>query len=155
MNDLNQFICECFESYFIGSKCEIDLRKCSSDNTCLNNGTCLFNLSSNSYKCKCDELHYGKNCEHKIDICQNETCSNKGICKDDNKQTKCSCYSGYYGSKCELETSERQVIRQVISTTSIIAIAVMILLVFILVLIDISTFISQKNLIKKKLFSKE
>ena len=83
---LNKFYCLCDSIYSSGSACNVDIRPCSS-NPCLNNGTCVdysnglrYNMSvpdNVTYSCLCNKHYKGENCEEKINICQNETCSGK------------------------------------------------------------------------------
>ncbi|CAF0996917.1 unnamed protein product [Brachionus calyciflorus] len=83
-----KFICECFENY-AGSDCSLITLPCSS-NPCLNNGTCINNLTDSSYTCDCQrDFYFGKNCEFKKDVCVNETCSKNGNCYDENNKAKC------------------------------------------------------------------
>ena len=75
----NKFKCFC-NSNFTGTKCELDKRLCS-QNPCLNSIKCQDILvPANSsvsfyydFKCHCkSDLFYGKRCESKVKICQNE-----------------------------------------------------------------------------------
>lgn len=122
----NKYICECFEN-FAGPTCQINLLPCSS-NPCLNNGTCINQLENKTFFCKCclgknqSILYYGKNCEKKIDLCTNETCSKHGICYESDYETKCKCFNGYLGQKCEKESNDIKIRKFVIKTSTIIAI---------------------------------
>lgn len=51
----NSLLCSCFE-HFTGEKCSVDSRGCSS-NPCLNNATCVNNLTNYSFKCDCDKYY--------------------------------------------------------------------------------------------------
>ena len=94
----NMFNCECNSDYIIGSACQMDTRPCSL-NSCLNNGTCLdytnnqtFDLELNSnrtYVCLCDKNYEGENCESRIDLCLNFTCSGNGYCVEKDNKPKC------------------------------------------------------------------
>lgn len=120
LNEENKFLCECNKD-FIGSKCEVNSRPCSSK-PCFNNGTCVEDLSNNTFYCTCDQFYFGSRCENKINICQNETCSNRGICIDFNNKPLCECFFLIKGEKCEIETSEKILVKNVTKTSSILAI---------------------------------
>ncbi|CAF0864104.1 unnamed protein product [Brachionus calyciflorus] len=133
-----KFICECFENY-AGSNCALNTLPCWS-NPCLNNGTCINNLTDSSYTCDCQrDFYFGKNCEFKKDVCANETCSKNGYCYDENNKAKCQCFSKYNGEKCEIESDELKIIKNVISVSSIIAIIIIVVTYLSFILCDLST----------------
>ena len=145
--------CECFGSY-AGSKCETNLNPCTSNNPCLNNGTCIFKL--NSYECSCDEnKFYGTNCEHRINMCANRTCLNRGICKINELTYSpyCSCLKYFSGETCEIHSSELVTIKNIISVASITAIIIIIVFYLIFIQNDIFKYFIFKNqcLLKKKI----
>jgi hypothetical protein len=148
----NKFFCSCFSEYMSGYACQIDKRPCSS-NPCLNNATCvdysnvhdhnisaLIDIYSFRFYCLCNEYYKGSFCESKIDVCQNETCSNNGNCFDSNNMPKCKCFNMYNGEKCEFESSELKTVKTVISMASVLAILMIILSYGFFVLMDISKF---------------
>jgi hypothetical protein len=153
----NKFICSCDSVYLGGYACQIDTRPCSS-NPCLNNATCVdysnsmnYNMSSiisnnsSSFYCLCNEFYKGANCESKIDLCQNETCSNNGNCYDSNNLPKCKCLSMYSGDKCETESNELKAVKKLISLASILAIVIIISFYSCFLLMDITKFLCKKN----------
>ncbi|CAF0853744.1 unnamed protein product [Brachionus calyciflorus] len=149
---LDKFFCVCNENYF-GSSCKIDLRPCSS-NPCLNNGTCS-NIKGDktlNYECQCYGDYYsGRNCEVKIDVCLNETCSNKGQCFDLNHTPKCKCFSMYSGDRCEIESNNLKIIKNVIKLSSIIAIIILNIFYGLCLISDItSAFCNAKKMNRKK-----
>jgi hypothetical protein len=166
----NRFECQC-DLDFSGSKCEIDLRPCSS-NPCLNfekcenvlNGTQLNpgNQQNQNYYsdfvCKCKDKYYGKRCESKINLCQNETCSGNGICKvitnGLNETIKCQCFgiNSYEGEKCETKTTKMVVHEATVRTTSYIAVIVVILFYAMIGLMDIHKYfiLKQKTIVSTK-----
>lgn len=125
LSDENRFKCECDINY-AGSICQADMRPCSSK-PCLNNGTCFENIAESSFKCECNQFYFGEKCEFKIDVCKNVTCSFKGNCADVNNKPKCECFYLYSGLRCEIESSEQKIIKNVVSSASIIAIIIIIL----------------------------
>ncbi|CAF1051393.1 unnamed protein product, partial [Brachionus calyciflorus] len=144
--------CNC-RKYFIGDKCEKDLRKCSS-NPCFNGGSCVEMFELNKYECLCDEMFYGKNCEFKIDVCENETCSKHGYCKDFQSKPKCICDYLFSGDKCEIESGEIKAIKKTVTSASAVAIVCLVLFYSIFIIFDAIKFSSNileiiKLLIKK------
>ena len=146
----NSFGCDCI-NYFTGASCQTDLRPCSS-NPCLNNGTCIQNItdiSSPTYFCECSKYFEGSFCQNKIDLCQNKTCSNKGYCIDVNNKPVCSCHYLYEGDDCEIESTTLKTVKKVISTASIIAFLLLCIFYSIFILSDISNiFIRKKKKVK-------
>ncbi|CAF0795326.1 unnamed protein product [Brachionus calyciflorus] len=139
-----KFLCDCLD-FFSGSSCNIDIRPCSS-NPCKNNGTCINNLVNKSYTCQCfNEFFYGKNCEFKRDVCENETCSKNGVCYEFQNESKCKCYSLYNGTRCEILSDELNVIKFAIKTSSIIAIAILVLTFVFIAINDLVNFSFKKN----------
>ena len=135
----NKFVCEC-DLYYTGVECQTDLRPCS-NHKCLNNGTCVENMtdiSNPSYFCDCGQFYLGEKCEYEIDICKNETCSQNGKCINKNNSPKCECFSLYEGEKCEKSSESLKTIKNAISVSSIIAIVCIICFYLWFILIDIS-----------------
>ena len=60
---LNKYECNCY-SGLAGENCDM-INVCASD-TCLNNGTCLFDFADKSYKCYCTDEFAGLHCELKV-----------------------------------------------------------------------------------------
>ena len=165
-----KFGCEC-NLDFTGAKCETDLRPCS-NNPCLNfikcenikNGFLQYNQEFQSYqnyytdfKCICKNNYYGKRCESKINLCQNETCSGNGVCKTienslTNETIKCECFgtNQYEGNKCEIKSSKMQSREATIKFTYVIAIIVMISLYLLIILSDLHNLLTSKTKIGKK-----
>jgi hypothetical protein len=149
------------DEYFSGPSCDIDTRPCSSD-PCLNNATCYdysnYNLNNSNYfknnsllyYCECASFYEGTNCESKKDICQNETCSNNGICKDEKNKPVCECFNLYQGEKCDSQSSELKTIKTVSSIASILAFISIFILYLVVILADITNIFIGKNKKKKK-----
>jgi hypothetical protein len=117
------FICEC-NANFMGKSCQTDKRPCSQSNKCLNNGTCINSQDLTSFTCQCPEgsPYYGEYCENMINLCGNVTCSSHGYCIQNQSETKCKCYVGYGGEKCELESNSVKTVKSIQWTTTIISI---------------------------------
>ena len=141
----SDFKCSCFEHYK-GATCEYDMRKCSTQG-CLNNGTCIDLIDSNKnydLKCDCGETFVGKNCEIPVDICENKTCSSNGICIKKEIKPFCKCFNFYSGESCELEAFKRKLIRNIITSSTIIAIVTILCLFMWVVFNDLSNVIIKK-----------
>ena len=108
----------------MGKSCQTDERPCSHSNNCLNNGTCINSLDLTSFTCQCPQngSFYGKYCESVINLCENVTCSSHGYCTQSQTETKCKCYNGYEGEKCDIESNSVKVVKYVQWTTTIICI---------------------------------
>ena len=165
IKDGSKFICQCDLDYS-GTKCEIDLRPCSAD-PCLNylqceniqNGTQFnqeFNQYENNYidfKCQCkSDKYYGKRCESKINLCQNETCSGNGVCKilnenEFNQTILCKCFglNSFEGKKCETKSSKMKLRENTIKATAWIAISSVCIFYSFIFMMDIHKLITNKT----------
>lgn len=146
-DSINQkFNCLCNPN-FAGSACQINTSPCWV-NKCMNNATCVDNISSSankSYSCQCNQNYYGEYCEFKVDLCKNETCSNHGRCIDFESRPKCQCFSLYEGEKCEIVSNELKTLKSIISVSSIVAICIVCCLYGIFVFMDISNYATRKK----------
>jgi hypothetical protein len=118
-----KYFCEC-STNFMGKSCQTNANPCNRWNPCLNNATCL-NFNTTSFKCKCPSngFYYGENCENKINLCENFTCSLNGYCFLLNQtQTKCKCNNGYSGEICDLESNSIKQLKTFQWTSTIICI---------------------------------
>jgi hypothetical protein len=117
------YICEC-NAHFMGKSCQTDKRPCSQVNKCLNNGTCINSQDLTSFTCQCPEgsPYFGQYCEKIINLCENVTCSFHGYCIQNQSETKCKCFNGYDGDKCENESSSVKLVKSVQWTTTVISI---------------------------------
>ena len=84
-------------------------------------------------------------CQNKIDLCQNQTCSKQGNCIEVNNEPVCVCHNLYEGVDCEIQSATLVTIKKVISTASIIAIAIIILFYSMFVVSDILNIFMQKK----------
>ena len=115
-----KFKCLCNQG-FTGSKCDISLKPCSF-HPCMNSGQCIEGNNLNDYICNCSSFFTGLKCEIKLDICLNETCSYNGYCIDVAHEPKCKCYNLYSGDKCQIKSSELNIIK--ITKTISLAVAI-------------------------------
>ncbi len=117
------YICEC-NANFMGKSCQTDERPCSQSNKCLNNGTCINSQDLTSFTCECPEgsPFYGQYCENMRNLCENVTCSSHGYCKQSQNKTKCKCYNGYEGEKCEIEGNTVKLVKNVQWTSTFICV---------------------------------
>ncbi|CAF1078056.1 unnamed protein product [Brachionus calyciflorus] len=142
-----KYLCEC-DVGFYGESCQKDSNPCSS-NPCLNKGLCV-TLEKSSFKCECLSDYYGGEfCEQELDLCQNVTCSSQGRCLVQNHKPRCICYSSYHGEKCQFESNEGKIRKQIIKTASIIAIIILISFFLILIGIDLCSFLNKPKKISK------
>ena len=154
LNALGQFLCVCNVNY-TGSKCEIDKRFCAYQG-CANGGRCVDIGDSTignytNFTCVCPYPFYGRHCETTLDLCKDETCSDHGYCMVVNvTNTLCKCYYMYEGVHCELITERLQVIRRVITTSTILAIIIIILFYATIVTLDLMSFFMNKGKLPKK-----
>lgn len=113
--------------------------------------TNLATLSKRDYTCVCDSRkYYGKNCELMIDICQNETCSMNGHCKNENDSTVCHCYDNFYGKRCEMKTEKLKRTEIVISTASILAIIIIFMFLATFILFDFHSWLIGRRRLQKR-----
>ncbi|CAF0711486.1 unnamed protein product [Brachionus calyciflorus] len=105
--------CSCAKGWK-GVNCTQDIDECASMKSksitpCSGHGYCL--NTPGSYKCNCNELYFGKNCEF-VHTCQEETtpCENGGIClvlgKIEENRYSCRCPQGYTGINCSYQTCD-------------------------------------------------
>ncbi|CAF1096594.1 unnamed protein product [Brachionus calyciflorus] len=155
--DDKKYECECFDN-FAGHNCQINTLPCWS-NPCRNNGTCVNILTNKTFLCECSprnktSLYFGKHCEYKDDLCQNETCSGNGVCYEDENKKKCKCFNSYNGLKCENESDEIKLIKAVIFTSSIVALVIILLTFFTFILINLTYLSKRRNFKIKQHYSK-
>jgi hypothetical protein len=140
-------ICACKEEYQ-GKSCSARSSPCSY-NPCLNNGTCLESVQTNNgtqlnYTCQCSSFFYGPQCENRVDLCANNSCvANQGFCKIANNTASCQCFQSYSGVNCETASAQLKTIKSVISTSSIIAIAALVLLYVVFAIMDVLHWLLQ------------
>ncbi|XP_061173496.1 macrophage mannose receptor 1-like [Saccostrea echinata] len=70
---------------------------------CQHHGTCISYGVSDSpyYRCVCDSMWNGSNCERKVPQCQFQPCKNGGSCMEVKDDFMCHCPSKFVGKTCE------------------------------------------------------
>nr|XP_026693146.1 protein crumbs homolog 1 isoform X3 [Ciona intestinalis] len=84
---------------YTGKNCQNVVNHCKNI-TCLNNGSCLSNLTS--YTCSCMNGFYGEFCENYLGACSTVTCMNNATCDITEDGFQCNCKKGYVGRLCEV-----------------------------------------------------
>ena len=89
----------------------------------MSNGTCIDIINGTSYdfECKCPFPYYGRNCQLKINLCQNMTCSQQGACIVNGITPECKCFTGFLGKNCDQLSQELQTVKMISDIASIIA----------------------------------
>ncbi len=143
------YFCSCLDNYS-GQTCEVDLRLCSSQ-PCINNATCIDYIEFGSYlfNCTCPDLYYGMYCQFKEDVCKNEKCSSNGVCQDMKNKPVCKCFDEFSGKQCETKSMRLKVIKAVVSTSTVLAIVIIVLCYLLFIFFDLCGFFSSAN--KKQL----
>ncbi|CAF1490140.1 unnamed protein product [Adineta steineri] len=100
--------CQC-EQGWSGQYCDIPHNNCN----CSSNSICIGRASDNQSICICREYYFGSKCYLRNRICDNSPCRNNGLCipHDDFMITKsqeylCICPKGFSGSRCELISTQ-------------------------------------------------
>jgi hypothetical protein len=95
--------------------------------------------------------YYGRNCENKIDLCENETCSFNGYCSVVNDSIGCvHVICLFSGSQCEITSKQKKIIATTISTSIIMAIAVLISYFAFFLFLNLTHHLSHLHKSKKK-----
>lgn len=92
--------------------------------------------SNTTYICQCSSEWEGRNCERRMNYCQNITCENNGICRSLSTNYMCECISNSYsGQYCEI-ISNTLITHQIVSKSfgyiAIIAISTVVMLIIVL-----------------------
>ncbi len=93
----------------------------------VNTWSIIYPNNTSSFRCDCTSSHYGTYCEQTYDLCLNITCSGHGYCKVNGSSMSphCSCYPYYFGDYCENMTMTLTVIKNVVTTSAVIAVSVL------------------------------
>lgn len=146
-SNLTNLVCVCNQNY-TGSTCSISLNACAT-NPCINGGSCVTKYATDnttsslaySFECQCSKSYTGVYCQTPVNQCINETCSGHGSCmlsriNQTDLDAYCKCFYLYAGKKCETASTKLVIIRAVVSTSSIIAIIVIVSLYGLMMLLD-------------------
>ena len=68
----------------------------------------------------------GDNCEKRLDICSNKTCSNQGKCFINGTVPTCRCFKFFSGDDCEIKSEEIKSMKQQTAVMSTLAIVIVI-----------------------------
>ncbi len=112
-----------------------------------------------TFRCVCQDYYFGRRCENKINLCENETCSGNGVCQvnEANNSISCMCYGtdSFTGLKCETKTSKQIMHETTVKITTIVAIISVILFYAFVLLMDYHTyFVLKKPFVNMKAFNK-
>lgn len=146
------FKCQCFPN-FTGELCQINLDPCSTLQ-CLNYGKCI-SFENNYFHCICTKISYGKRCENIVNVCQNRSCSNNGICQPTSLKANCKCFKNFFGDNCEFETQEQILIKKIRKASLIISICVILTLILFFICLDIASLFGIDSKDRKKSHSKK
>ncbi len=152
LTEASEFVCDCFQ-YHEGVACQHDLRPCSAD-PCLNAGECIESALDNNeltFSCNCTARFEGDKCETLIDVCANTTCSGHGYCYENASMPTCKCFGGYLGELCGEESNSYALIKKIIVACSYIAFIVLGSMYATFILLDISKYFCETNIVKKKI----
>jgi hypothetical protein len=138
-----KYFCECNKPFITGKSCQIDMRRCSESNKCLNNGTCIDSFDLTTFKCECDQsgLFYGQYCENMKNLCENVTCSMHGYCFQSLNEKKCKCFKGYEGDTCDIETNSLKIVKSFQLTSTIICLICFIIVWSLVLTADILSYL--------------
>lgn len=98
------------------------------------NGTC---------QCRCVGKYHGAHCELQVDLCQNFTCENQGVCVSRADHAACLCVgSGFYsGDRCEIVETKRIVLGVVAKSFSWLAILILICFALFIIIMDLLKYV--------------
>jgi hypothetical protein len=106
------------------------------------------------FSCQCGNLYYGEYCQFKIDVCENETCSKNGFCKDFNNKPLCVCFALFFGDQCQTQSAELKTIKQTVTGASGVAITIIALFFATFISMDAFKYSTQIFIFWKSILAK-
>ena len=73
-------------------------------------------------------------------LCENVTCSSHGNCIQSQNETECTCYIGFKGDECEIESNAVKVVKGVQWVSTTICIVTLVFLWFLFTFSDILSY---------------
>ena len=100
------------------------------------------NKSNTEFECICVLGWTNKNCEKKVNFCENVTCQNNAVCRPLFRDYKCECLStSYSGRYCEI-ISTSLVVRKIVSkSVGYIAIICVLIVIGLVVTLDVLKYV--------------
>lgn len=146
--------CKCSNTRYVGQQCEVDMCESLKAHSCVGTNCILYyNQTVKECQCFCSNL------------CNRVYCNSRGKCE----QSKCSCYNGYYGERCEHKISKSIDIdtyddtnsnsiadeenKSKLSTSKILFIILLTIAVVLVLLFVVLSFIFRKKFILKRQYA--
>lgn len=99
IDGMGAFQCDCSDTGYEGTACQLNIDECSVHGPCQNGATC--HDTYGSFTCECATGFGGYNCAKAVNECVPQPCLNGGTCSDRRGHFECNCLPGYLGLFCE------------------------------------------------------
>lgn len=104
-------------------------------------GTCN-ETSKTTFECFCQEGWIGEHCENMLNLCENVTCLNNGICRRSFLNYTCECLGeNYSGRHCENVATSRVVLQTVTKSLGYIALIFLSIVISFFVIMDVLKYV--------------